>query len=184
MQTDNFVSKQYSQKILHPLLLTDLNIIHSNHKSAIMPQLKNKKELSNTIDDFIFFKDNNKKDKIKTYCEIDELFQSDEYFLLSHFNISKIEDIYDMLKSLIYGKNHINTINYILNIIFSIFKTQFDDINIDKIVYLYIDLFKIYYDEKIIYSKIFNTIKDLIDDKETDTSIIHTLIVRKIIILK
>ena len=184
MQKDNFISKQYLNKIYHPLLLTDFDIFHSNPKSSIIPELKNKKELSDTIDEFIIYKNNNDKLDLKSFTDINQIFQSDDYFLLSHFNISKIENIYSMLQLLVHENNHINTISDIMNKVFSVFKNDFDDINIDKIVYIYIDFFKIYYEENIIYSKIFSNIKNILDDKETDINIIHTIIIRYIIINK
>ena len=161
-------NKNNDRPFFHPFLLDFYN--HHN-VSAIIPILnkfKDKKIISSA--------DNIQNIQQISYDEMNSIYFSNKYFLLANFYINDINDIYNVLNELIINKNNIKTINNIFEIIFSVFKKDFDDINIDKIISIYILYFQQFYNKTIEYYKIFSSIKNNIDNDNIHKNIIKIIL--------
>lgn len=178
---NTFLSKQYQNIIFHPMTLSFSPVI-SNPNSAIIPELNKNTQLSGNEYEYRYFYSNEQNKPIEKNNTINEIFQSDVYFMLINFQITNINDIYEHLNNIVNDiNNHYKTINFIFNKIYKIFRNKFDDINIDKLVYVYINYFKKHYDNIISYYKMFTIIKNKIDDQNIESSSIHENIYEEIL---
>ena len=171
MSKENPLTKKYNTTIFHPFLL-NFNDITKKNTHAIIPELISSKNNNNTLDDFKIISDNKLKEKnvdekeikIKNFKKSKE---QNKYFLMYNFNIKNIDDIFELLNNLIDGNNNINTIDFLLNLIISVFKNEIDDIYIDKFINFYKIYFEKYFETTIEYKKMFKIIKNNLE-KEYD----------------
>ena len=171
MSKEKPLTKNYDITIFHPFLL-NFNDITKKNTHAIIPELISSKNTNNTLDDFKIISDNKLKEKnvnekeiiIKNFKKSKE---QNKYFLMYNFNIKNIDDIFELLDNLIDGNNNINTIDFLLNLIISVFKDEFDDIYIDKFINFYKIYFKKYFEITIEYKNMFKIIKNNLE-KEYD----------------
>jgi hypothetical protein len=190
MSKEKPLTKNYNTTIFHPFLL-NFNDITKKNTHAIIPELISSKNNLNTLDDFKIISDNKIKEKdkekdkenyIKNFKKSKE---QNKYFLMYNFNIKNIDDIFELLNNLIDGNNNINTIDFLLNLIISVFKDEIDDIYIDKFINFYKIYFEKYFETTIEYKNMFKIIKNNLE-KEYDiinTSEyyqIHTNIIKSI----
>ena len=140
-------------KIFHPFLLNFYDITKKN-THAIMPQLISSN--TNTIEDYKIISNN---DSISIDTNIDLIFGNNKYFLMYNFNIKNIDDIFELLNNLINGKNNIQTIDIILNLIINVFIDEIDDIYTDKFIIFYTEYFKKFFEITIEYKQIFKIIR-------------------------
>ena len=173
------LTEKYNQTIFHPLLLNIYPVKNDNY--AIVPNLILNN--TNTIDDYKYISNNNiKNDIVKNF---EKIFNSNEYFLMCNLNIKNIDDVFPVLDNLINGKNEVQTIDFVMNIIMSIYYKNIDDIQTDKFINFYIKYLDKYYTTKTEYKNIFKIIRinlnkvinnnDLIDN-------IHSNIINNILL--
>ena len=176
MSKEKPLSKNYNTTIFHPFLLNFYDITKKN-THAIIPELtsSNNNSTSGTnnlsLDDFKIISDKNikqiDKDKDKEIKHFKKSKEQNKYFLMYNFNIKTIDDIFELLNNLIDGNNNINTIDFLLNVIISVFKDEIDDIYIDKFINFYKNYFEKYFETTIEYKNIFKIIKNNLE-KEYD----------------
>ena len=150
--------------------------------NQIIPELKNISQFSNTFEDYDLLKINDQNVPKQSIHNYNKIFQSDEYFMLVNFQITHINTTYENLHNFVNDiNNNDKTLNFIFQKIYKIFRNQFDDINIDKLVYIYINYFKKRHDIIVTYYKIFTIIKNTVDDKNIKSSLIHDNIIQEIL---
>ena len=170
MSDEKVLTNNYNIKIFHPFLLNFCDVNKKN-THAIIPELISIN--TNTIEDYKYVSTNSSTNK----QNIDVLFDY-KYFLMYNFNIKKIEDIFELLTNLINGKNNINTIDFILNLIFNVFKYEIDDINTDKFINFYKEYFLKFFQITIEYKQIFKIIRL---ELEKESNFIHSNIINNIL---
>ena len=151
MSIEKPLTKNYNindLKIFHPFLL-NFQEISKKEIHAIMPEL-------NSTEDYKIVSNHN-NNSINT--DIDLIFGNNKYFLMYNFNIKNIEDIPELLNNLINGKNNIETINFLLNLIMNVFKDEIDDIYTDKFIIFYKEYFSKFFKINIEYKQIFKFIR-------------------------
>jgi hypothetical protein len=170
MSKEKPLTKNYNTTIFHPFLL-NFNDITKKNTHAIIPELISSKNNLNTLDDFKIISDNKLKDKDKDKENYIKNFkkskEQNKYFLMYNFNIKNIDDIFELFNNLIDGNNNINTIDFLLNLIISVFKDEIDDIYIDKFINFYKIYFEKYFETTIEYKNMFKIIKNNLE-KEYD----------------
>lgn len=135
-----YITKQYKVKFFHPFLLTILE--NQPLQSAIIPILSN---TNNSDINYIMAADNTSNIVDTNNFDIEKInsiYFSNKYFLLANFNITKIDDCYDILNNIITSNRNIKTFNFMINKIIDVFSNDIDDIQIDKLINIYI-LFQI-----------------------------------------
>jgi len=157
---------QKYNNIFHPLLL---NLINSDKKIyAILPDSKLLTN-DNKIENYNLVSSNN-SNNTNNIIDSKDIFNSPSYFLLCSFNITKWEDAYQVINSLIESENNIDTINFIIDMILHVFFESIDDIETDKLIEFYKKYFLKYFKISIDYRKIFKIIR-LFIEKELDNSL-------------
>jgi len=184
------LTEKHSKTIFHPLLLNIYPI--KNDSYAIVPNLILNNNSINTIEDYKYTSNSNTKNNIVN--NFDKIFNSNEYFLMCSLNIKNIEDVFPVLDNLINAKNENQTINFIINVIMSVFYNDIDDIQTDKFVDFYIKYLEKYYKVKVEYKNIFKIIRvnlnkfinnNLIDkdeNKHNNNNEIHSNIINNILL--
>jgi hypothetical protein len=174
MSDEKVLTNNYNIKIFHPFLLNFCDVNKKN-THAIIPELISIN--TNTIEDYKYVSTNSSTNK----QNIDVLFDY-KYFLMYNFNITNIDDIFNLINNLIIGKNSIETINFMLNLIIQTYVDEINDIYIDKFIIFYKQYFKYFYNTEIEYSKIFKIFKNSLDTlDERNKDIIHSNIINNII---
>jgi hypothetical protein len=172
------LTEKYNQTIFHPLLLNIYPI--KNDSYAIIPDLI--LNHTNTIDNYKYISNNNTKNNIVN--DFEKIFNSNEYFLMCNLNIKNIDDVFPVLDNLINGKNEIQTIDFIMNIIMLIYYNNIDDIQTDKFIDFYIKYLEKYYKIKIEYKNIFKIIRVNLNKTINNNEInnIHSNIINNILL--
>jgi hypothetical protein len=180
------LTEKHSKTIFHPLLLNIYPI--KNDSYAIVPNLILNN--TNTIEDYKYTSNSNITNNIVNNFE--KIFNSNEYFLMCSLNITNIDDVFPLLDNLIGAKNKNETIDFIMNLIMSVFYNKIDDIHTDKFVEFYIKYLQKYYKTNVEYKNIFKIIRvnlsnlvnnNLIDDKKQNMiNEIHSNIINNILL--
>jgi hypothetical protein len=173
MNKENILTKNNYEEIFHPLLLKTFKVKENDY--AIFPEYNKSEKIDN------YKNISNKKKTIGQVLssdEIDELFFSNSFFLMANLEINKIDDVFDKMDEMFLSNKKKETVDFILNIIFEVFKGQIDDIYIDKFIIIYNKYFETYYSTEIEYKIIFNNIQKELNLKNKK---IHNEIVNNIL---
>ena len=176
MSNEISLTKKYNKKLFHPFLLDIYDINNNTH--AIMPELISTRT-NTTINDYKYVSN---KPFTSVDNSINSVFGTNKHFLMYNFNINNIDDIFNLINNLIIGKNNIQTVNFMLNLIIKTYIDEIDDIYIDKFIDFYKKYLKYFHNVEIEYSKIFKIFKknlELLDEKNKD--IIHSNIINNIL---
>ena len=161
-------------EIFHPFLLNSFLIKKTDY--AILP----KYITSDKIDQYKNFSNSTKKldtSKFLDSKQIKDYLLSGHFFLSTNLEINSIDNVYQAINGLITSNRKIKTIDLVLNIIFSTWINEIDDIYIDKFVDFYQKYFMKFYSIDINYTKMFKQIKSSILTKD----LIHNDIINNIL---
>jgi len=132
MSEEKILTYNSYNNIFHPLLLKSFDV--KNNDYAIIPKYNG----SDLIDNYQNFSNENKfPENILSSLEIDNYFTSNNFLLSANLQINSIDDVYLKINDLLISNRKIQTVNFIIEIIFNTFKDKIDDIGIDKLIDFY-----------------------------------------------
>ena len=116
MSEEKILTNNNFNNIFHPFLLKTFDV--KNNDYAIIPKFNG----SDLIENYQNFSNEIKSPKnILSSVEIDNFFTSDDFFLSVNLQINSIDDIYLKINDLLIGNRKIQTINFIIEIIFNMY---------------------------------------------------------------
>ena len=167
------LTKSNFNTIFHPFLLKTFTTKSNDY--AIIPKYIG----SEIIDDWKNFSNvKTQPENFELNLDLNDYYTSDEFFLCANLQINSIDQIYQKIDDLIASGRKLQTVDFILNIIFNTFKNELDDIAIDKIVDFYKKYFHVYFSKQIDYQIMFKQIQT---QSQSQTKFSHTIIVNNIL---